>query len=684
MSAKSEVKKRIEALVAEIRYHNDLYYNQGRNEITDSEYDALVRELRNLVERYPDLAPESDPLKEVGAPLRRSRGFAQVAHRVPMLSLESLTSKEEILEFDQKAHRYLAEDVGDVKEARKDFVFSLEPKYDGVSASLLYEKGRFVRGLTRGDGTIGEDITQNLRAVQGVLESFDAKKAPDIVEVRGEVMIPIQHFQELAAAREEMGEVPFRNPRNAVAGSLKRLESAGLEALGMQFIFWGVGDLRGWADLENYTQLAARIEDLGFTISPLLRREAGISRVLEYLADLEARREELPYEMDGIVAKVDDFALQHRLGRTAKAPRWALACKFKPRRATSKVLDIGLQVGRTGIVTPVAHLAPVDISGVTVQRATLHNFDLLAERDVRVGDRVVVERAGDVIPEVISVLLDERKPDSRPFSVPDNCPECQEDLEKEGAFLFCTNIDCPAQIQGRIVHLASRRALDIDRLGPKYVDQLMEAGLVHKVEDVFFLQDRKEELLALERWGEKSYDNLVAELEQARTPDLKRFLYGLGIRHVGRKVASDLAEAFGSFEALRDADEEQLLEIEGVGPIVAREVLRFFASPSNQTFLARLAEAGVRPREMEVGSPGEAPLSGKIFVFTGGLETMSRDQARERVESLGAATSSGISKRVTTVVAGSKAGSKLDKAKKLDLEIIDEAQFRALIEGLES
>jgi DNA ligase (NAD+) len=488
----------------------------------------------------------------------------------------------------------------------------------------------------------------------------------------------------LAAAREAQGEVPFRNPRNAVAGSLKRLKNDGLEELGMQLIFWGVGDLKGWEDLEGYTQLAERISDLGFTISPLLGHASGIDEVLAYHADLQARREDLPYEMDGIVAKVDDFALQHRLGRTAKAPRWALACKFKPRRATSEVLDIGLQVGRTGIVTPVAHLAPVDISGVTVQRATLHNFDLLAERDVRIGDRVIVERAGDVIPEVISVVLEERPKASRPFDVPDACPECQEELEKEGAFLFCTNIDCPAQIQGRIVHLASRRALDIDRLGPKYVDQLFDAALVQKVEDIFFLHEKKEELLALERWGEKSYDNLVAELDRARTPELQRFLYGLGIRHVGRKVAIDLAEAFGSFDALRAADEEQLLEIEGVGPIVAREVLRFFGSPSNQTFLARLEEAQVKPMALEVKTGDEAPLSGKIFVFTGGLETMSRDQARERVENLGAATSSGISKRVTTVVAGSKSGSKLDKAKKLELEIIDEDQFRTMIEGLES
>ncbi len=683
MTEKREVGKRIEELAAEIRRHNDLYYNEGSPEIADSEYDARVRELRALVEEHPDLAPREDPLVAVGAPLRRSKAFAQVSHRVPMLSLESLTSEEEIREFDQKAHRYLAVDVGDEAEAREPFEYSLEPKYDGVSASLLYEKGKLVRGLTRGDGSTGEEITKNLLAVQGVLPSFDAQKAPELVEIRGEVLIPRQRFEELAAEREAQGEIPFRNARNAVAGSLKRLKSEGLESLGMQFLFWGVGDLKGWQDLGSYSQLAERVAGLGFTISPLFTHGTGIEAVLAYHADLELRREELPYEMDGTVAKVDDFGLQHRLGRTAKAPRWALACKFKPRRATSQVLDIGLQVGRTGIVTPVAHLAPVEISGVTVQRATLHNFDLLAERDVRIGDSVIVERAGDVIPEVISVLISERPRDSRPFDVPETCPECHEDLEKEGAFLFCTNIDCPAQIQGRIVHLASRKALDIDRLGRKYVDQLFDAGLVKTVDDIFFLQDHREELLALDRWGEKSYENLVRELDRAREPELPRFLYGLGIRHVGRKVARDLAEAFGSFEALREADEEQLIEIEGVGPVVAREVVRFLESASNRTFLSRLEEAGVRPRSMEIRAGEALPLASQIFVFTGGLETMSRDQARERVESLGAATASGISKRVTTVVAGSKAGSKLDKARKLGLEILDEDGFRSLIEGLE-
>lgn len=684
MSEKSQVQERIDALAAEIRYHNDLYYNKGRIEIADSEYDALVRELQALVESHPDLAPKDDPLKEVGAPVPKSQKFAQVAHRVPMLSLASLTSEDEIREFDQKAHRYLAEDVGDQDEARKDFVYSLEPKYDGVSASLLYEGGQLVRGLTRGDGRVGEEITNNLRAVHGVLDSFDAKKAPEIVEIRGEVLIPRARFRELVEEREAEGEIPFRNARNAVAGSLKRMKSTGLERLGMHFIFWGVGDLRGWEDLERYTQLAERVAGLGFTISPQLERKAGIDAVLAYHADLERRREELPFEMDGTVAKVDDFALQHRLGRTAKAPRWALACKFKPRRATTRVLEIGLQVGRTGIVTPVAHLAPVEISGVTVQRATLHNFDLLAERDVRVHDTVVVERAGDVIPEVISVLLDERPKDSRPFEVPEHCPECGESLEKEGAFLFCTNIDCPAQIQGRIVHLASRRALHIDRLGPKNVDQLYDAGIIKRVEDIFFLQDQRDAILALDRWGEKSYEHLIAEISHARQPELPHFLYGLGIRHVGRKVARDLAEAFGSFEALRQATEEQLVEIEGVGPIVAHEVLRFFASPSNQTFLARLDDALVRPRTMEIPSGAEAPLAGQVFLFTGGLESMSRDQARERVESLGAETSSGISKRVTTVVAGVKPGSKLEKAKKLGVKIIDEDAFRKWVEGIES
>ncbi|MEZ5987754.1 MAG: NAD-dependent DNA ligase LigA [Planctomycetota bacterium] len=664
--------RRVAELVSQLRHHDDLYYNKARPEIADAEYDALRRELDALCEAHPELVPEDDPRARIGAPPKRARGFPQVPHRVPMLSLESLTSEDEVREFEARALRYLGD------EDRSSFEWSLEPKYDGVSASLLYEDGALVRGLTRGDGRVGEEITTNLRLVGGV--PAELKRGPALVEVRGEVLLSRARFVQLRGEQEERGEEPFRNPRNAVAGALKRVEPAGLAELGMRFVCWGVGDLVGWEDLGSYTELAHRLEACGVPISDLLETGQGVDAVLAYHRRLEERRDELEFELDGIVAKIDDFGLQRRLGRTERAPRWALAAKFAPRRGMTVVKDIVCQVGRTGAVTPVAVLEPVELAGVTVQRATLHNFDLLALRDVRIGDRVEVERAGDVIPEVVGVQTSARKRGSRRFHPPEACPECGMGLSKEGAFLYCTNIDCPAQIQGRIVHLASRRALDIDRLGPRYVDQLYEAGLLRGVEDVFRLDGRRDEVLALERWGEKAFDNLAAELERARRPTLPRFLYALGIRHVGEKVAADLAESFGSLDALAAADEDQLCDVEGVGPIVAHEVAGFFRNPANREFLAALAAAGVEVRELARRTAEAGPLAGRVFCFTGGLESMSRDQARERVEALGASTASSISARVTTVVAGSKAGSKLDKARDLGLELIDEDGFLALLE----
>jgi len=667
---------RWQELADEIRRHNRLYYSEAAPEITDAQYDELMRELVALESEHPELRIDDSPTQTVGAaPAPVTRGFPQVAHRVPMLSLDSLTSDQEVIEFDERVRKALETDAVE---------YSLEPKYDGVSANLLYENGKLVRGLTRGDGRVGEEITANLARVKNIPATLRSPgrglELPRLIELRGEVILSKKRFVELRAEQEERGDVPFRNARNAVAGALKRVSPEGLADLGMEFFFWGVGDVVGFESLERYTQLAECVTHMGLTVSPELDTGTGVDAVIGYHDRLEADREAMPYEMDGIVAKVDDFAAQRRLGRTARVPRWALAHKFAPRRGNTRVLEIRVQVGRTGALTPVAILEPIELAGVTVQRATLHNFDLLAQKDVRVGDAVEIERAGDVIPEVIAVDPKKRGKGSRPFEPPEQCPACSERVEKEGAYLYCTNIDCPAQIRRRIVHLASRRALDIDRLGPKYVDQLFAAGLIESVEDVFTLPDKREEILALERWGPQSFANLATEVERAKAPELAKFLYALGIRHVGEKVAVDLAEAFGSLEALAAAGAEQLMEVDGIGPRVAAEVESFFALPANQRFLTALAAAGVTVRAAEHKDAGQdLPLEGRVFVFTGGLDSMTRDQARGRVEELGATTASGISKRVTDVVAGPGAGSKLEKAEKLGLTILSEDEFLALL-----
>ena len=672
-----EIQQRMRSLAQELRRANELYYEQGRPELSDSQYDELMRELRALEEQYPELREEDTPSQSVGAPI--SRGATKRPHGAPMLSLDSLTSADEVLDFDERARKGL--------ELEEPLSWVLEPKYDGVSASLVYEDGVLVRGLTRGDGRQGELITENLRRVQGIPDRLKGSGMPARVELRGEVILAQSRFRAIREGQEARGESPFRNARNAVAGSLKRLDPTGLENLGMDFFFWGFGELDGWRDIERYTELTERVQSAGLRISPLLETGEGPESILAYHERLESQREEIDYEMDGVVAKLDPLAQQRQLGRTARVPRWSLAFKFAPRQGTTRVLDIGVQVGRTGALTPVAHLEPVELAGVTVQRASLHNFGLLAERDVRIGDEVVIERAGDVIPEVIEVKLESRPEESQAFKEPEACPVCSSPVEKEGAFLYCLNIDCSAQVTRRITHLASRRALDIDRLGDKYVEQLREAGLLERVEDVFRLPEREEEILELERWGPKSFANLVREIAAARRPTLARFLYALGIRHVGEKIAQDLAESFETLEALAAADAEALEEIDGVGEIVAREIAEFFRLPATESFLTALAEAGVEVQAARrSASEGEeaGPLSGRTYCFTGGLDSMSRDEARQRVEALGAQSASSVTKKVTHVVAGAKAGSKLVKAEKLGLEILDEEALLAMLAELEA
>jgi DNA ligase (NAD+) len=662
--------KRIEELRNQIRRADRLYYNLGQPELTDSEYDALFVELRELEEAHPGLRTADSPTVRVGAPLPKGSGFEKVQHLVPMLSIESLQTEEDVQEFWERACKQLQLAEGDPLQ------WTVEPKFDGVSANLLYENGKLVRGLSRGDGTQGEDITRNLRTIRNLpLELTGDGPFPPRVEVRGEVILSISAFERLRRAAETTTETPFRNARNAVAGTLKLLDPRIAARREMEFICWGTGHVES-LDVATYAELHQQLKGWGFKVADLFDVVDDVSGIVAFHHDLEERRDEIEYEMDGIVAKVDRLELQRRLGRTARSPRWMLALKFAPRRALTKVERILAQVGRTGAVTPVAELSPVELAGVTVKRATLHNWGLMQERDVREGDTVEIERAGDVIPEVVTVLKKKRGKKSSAFPTPKACPVCNSKLEPEGAFLYCVNVECPDQIKGRIVHMASRRALDIDRLGPKYVDQLLEVGLLQRPEDVFSLADKKDEILALSRWGEKSFQRLVDEVASAKHPELARFVYALGIRHVGEQTARDLADQIESLDEILEAPEEKLQQVEGIGPEVARSIVRFFEVAGNRRFVDAAKKAGLK---IKVKERQQGPLAGRVFCFTGGLSSVTRDQAKALAEAQGANTSSSISKKVTDVVLGEAAGSKAEKAKKLELNMMDEAEFLALV-----
>lgn len=663
-------KRRIAELRQRIERADDLYYNRGEPELTDTEYDALFRELGALEQEHPELLLPGSPTRRVGAPLAKGSRFESAEHLAPMLSIESLTEAEQVVEFEARIRRYL--------DLAEDEVlhYAVEPKFDGVSANLLYENGQLVRGLSRGDGVAGEVITQNLRTIRNIPLRLHTDSPPPRIEVRGEVILSRTAFEELRQRTETTTDTPFRNARNAVAGTLKLLDPAIVAQRRLEFICWGIGHADGLA-AETYAQVHGALSEFGFKVADLEVVDST-DGILAFHRRLEEQRSEIEYEMDGIVAKINRLDLQRRLGRTARSPRWMLAYKFAAKSADTIVTEIRSQVGRTGAVTPVAELEPVELAGVTVRRATLHNWVLLADRDVREGDHVIIQRAGDVIPEVVSVHLDRRPEDSRPVQPPERCPSCDSPLQLEGAHLYCQNVECAAQLKGRIVHLASRRALDIDRLGPKYVDQLIAAGLIRTLEDVFALPEHKDEILALERWAERSYEKLTSELERAAQPSFDRFLYGLGIRHVGEQTARDLADAFENLDQLSSADEDALIEVDGVGPEVAKSIHAFFALPANLRFFEAIEAKGVAPRPVAHQKPA-GPLAGRVFCFTGSFQHLSRDEARALATDHGAKTTTSITKKVTDVVIGEKAGSKADKARDLGLTVHSESEFLELV-----
>ncbi len=666
---KQAAERRISELRNQINRHNWFYYAEDRPEIGDADYDKLFHELVKLEEQFPELASADSPTRRVGAPPLEK--FVQVRHRTPMLSLEDAFSEAEMLDFDERVKRFLGLPAG------KDIDYVCEPKMDGLAVELIYENGAFTVGSTRGDGFVGEDVTQNLKTVKTIPLRLNIKQPPQLLELRGEVYLSLSAFQKLNQEREEAGEPPFANPRNAAAGSLRQLDSRITAKRPLSIFCYAPGEATG-AEFASQHGFLTAIPHWGVPVNPLARKVANIQGVLAYYREISAKRESLPYEIDGVVVKVDSFSLQRELGEKTRSPRWAVAYKFPPRQAITVVERIGPSVGRTGVVTPVAFLKPVEVSGVTVSRATLHNWEELEKKDIREGDTVVVERAGDVIPAVVQVIADRRPTDAKKIPIPQTCPECGSEVVKipGEVAIRCMGLSCPAQIRESIIHFASRNAMDIDGLGEKYIEQLLRLGLVKNVADLYYLS--KDHFMRFERMGEKLADNLLTAIEQSKQRELSRFIYALGIRQVGEHTAKLLANAFGSMENLERTDPEELLSIREIGPQVASSILSFFHNQENLQVIRRLVEAGVRPTVAEKKVGGK--FTGKTFVFTGSLTRFSRDEAKRMVENAGGHAAGSVSKKTDYVVAGAEAGSKLDKARELGVQVISEEEFLLLLE----
>jgi DNA ligase (NAD+) len=661
--------KRIRDLRQAIREANRRYYVLARPTISDAEYDRLLRELQHLEEKHPALVTPDSPTQRVGAAVEGP--FPSHRHHEPMLSLDNAFTADEAREFDARVRRGLG-----LEESDPPVAYSVEPKYDGVSASLVYENGRYIIGATRGDGASGENVTAQIRTVRAVPLSLDPCGAmPRRVEIRGEIILPLSRFAAVNEEQERRGEARFANPRNAAAGSLRQLDPAVTARRQLEFIGWGIGAVEG-VRFDSHAEILETLKTWGIPVSREVKCCHGIAAAVQVRDEMESRRDDLPYEVDGVVIKVNDLALRRRLGQTARHPRWALAFKFAPRQMTTRVNDIVVQVGRTGILTPVAILEPVNIGGVTVSRATLHTAREVEAKDVRIGDTVFVQRAGDVIPEVVSVVSEARTGREKTFSMPDSCPRCGGEVQEVGAYHYCLNTSCPDQVRGRILNLASRQTFDISGLGTKKVDQLLEAGILEEMPDVFRLESKKSDLVRLERWEEKSAQNLIDEIERAKEVPFRRFLTALSIPGIGLTVARLLASHFSRLDDLERAGETELLEIEGIGPELARSVAHFFAEGRNRETIRRLLAAGVRIVYPERVSDD---LKGKTFVLTGTLASLTREEAGKAITDRGGRVTSSVSSKTTYVVVGEKPGSKAAKAEKLGIEQIDEAAFHRLL-----
>jgi DNA ligase (NAD+) len=662
---------RAQALREQIAFHNYRYYVLDDPLIPDSEYDRLMAELQALEAKHPELVTPDSPTQRVGAaPLAE---FAEVRHRVPMLSLDNAFTEEDLAGFDRRVRERLG--------VEGEIAYAAEPKLDGLAVSIRYEGGALVQAATRGDGTVGEEVTQNVRTIPSVPLRLLGSGWPRVLEVRGEVYMPKRGFGALNARAREQGEKTFANPRNAAAGSLRQLDPRVTAARPLAMYCYGVGEIEGGDVAPTHSGTMRRLAQWGLRISPELATVSGARGCLDYYCQIGARREGFDYDIDGVVFKVDELALQRQLGFVARAPRWAVAHKFPAQEELTVVEAIEFQVGRTGAVTPVARLRPVFVGGVTVSNATLHNMGEVERKDVRAGDTVFVRRAGDVIPEVVRVLPERRPAGAEPVRLPVVCPVCGSDVIKpEGeAVARCTGgLYCPAQRKEAVLHFASRRALDVEGLGEKLVDQLVDGALIHDPADLFALDlDR---LAALERMGAKSAGNLLAALERSRHTTLARFLYALGIREVGEATAQALARQFGTLEAIEAADEEALEQTPDVGPVVASHIAAFFRQAHNREVIAKLRAAGITWEESRPVR-GRQPLAGKTFVLTGAL-SRPRDAVKDELEALGAKVSGSVSKKTDYVVAGEDPGSKLAKAQELGVTVLDEAGLAALLAEL--
>jgi len=669
MSVPAKAAARAAELRRLIEHHNYMYYIQDAPEVSDAEFDRLFRELQELEQAHPELASLDSPTQRVGA--RGQTDFAPVQHTLPMLSLSNALTEEEAAAFDRRVREGLGIDVVE---------YAAEPKFDGLAVTLTYDSGVFVQGATRGDGYTGEDVTPNLRTVRSIPLRLAVERPPKILEVRGEVIMLKKDFERLNRALQERDEKPFVNPRNAAAGTLRQKDPRMTAARPLSFFAYSLGRYEGQGlPTDKHSHQIDYLAKLHLPVSPHRRVVSGLEGMLGYYADIGQQRIKLPYDIDGVVYKVNALAQQRELGFVSRAPRFAVAHKFPAEEAQTEVIEIGVQVGRTGALTPVAKLKPVFVGGVTVSNATLHNEDEVHRKDVRAGDTVIVRRAGDVIPEVVRVLLEKRPAQTEVFKMPSKCPVCHSEVERlEGeAVARCTaGLFCPAQRRQAILHFASRRAMDIEGLGEKLVEQLVESGRLKTPGDIYRLT--QETLEALERMGEKSAANLLAAIDGSRETTLPRFIYALGIRNVGESTARDLANSIGDVEALMNADEEQLQQVPDVGPVVAQSIAHFFHEPHNRKVVNDLLAAGVRWKAPKV-SARRTTLAGKSFVLTGTLPNLSREQAAERIQAAGGKVTGSVSKKTDYVVVGADPGSKYDKARELDVPVLDEEGLLQLL-----
>ncbi len=664
---KHKAKEKITKLRNIIRHHDRKYFVKSKPEISDREYDRLYRELKGLEKRFPELITPDSPTQRISE--KPLEGFRHVRHAVPMLSMDNTYSHEELRDFDKRVRKNLG---------KEKYEYAVEFKVDGVSVSIAYEDGIFVQGATRGNGQVGDDISLNLKTIKSIplkLSSREAK-VPGLLEVRGEVFMAKRWFTKLNKEREKKGEELFANPRNASAGSLKLLDSRITAQRHLDIFVWGIGQYKG-VDFKNHDKTVEYLAKLGLRVIPHVKRCKDIGEVIRFCAQWQKKKEDLDCNIDGMVVKVNSLEQQKKLGRTAKSPRWMIAYKFPAEKVLTEVLDVKRQVGRTGTITPVAILRPVHVSGTTVSRATLHNFDEIKRLDIKIGDKVYIEKSGEIIPKVLEVAKNKRKGTEKPIKVPTKCPSCDATLYKDAGevALRCNNVSCEAQIKQKILHFASRNAMDIEGLGDSLVEQLVDKKLVKDYAGIYYL--KFEDVKKLERFADKSAQNTIDAIEKSKSKDLNRLIFALGIRHVGQKAAWVLATKFGSLKQLAKQNTAKLTSINEIGPVMAESIVNFFKNKKNLDVLEKLEKAHVRT-EMQKGLVRKTPLEGKTFVVTGTLKSYTRQGAEEFIRNLGGNASSSVSKNTDFLICGEEPGSKLDKAKKLGVKIISEKEFKKI------